>query len=231
MARSTVWRRIPRAMMIGGLVTAAALRAQTPAARFVDSARAEIDHAVHDMDMDRLDRVGVLLDRALVAFPDDPYVLHYRGYLAYRQAVGWMMMGDRAKMAPVIARGLTDLTRSAETLHWPETIALEACLNALRIPLEPGSGMTLGPLTDRLSGEATKLGPNNPRVALLQAYLAQSTPESMGGGAEKAKSLVAKALSLFADDHPGTLAPIWGKDEAEALQARLAKAKEPNQQE
>jgi hypothetical protein len=215
-------------MTIGALGMAAALPAQTPAARFVDSARTEIDHAVHDMDMDRLDRVGVLLDRALVAFPNDPYVLHYRGYLAYRQAVGWMMMGDRTKMGPVIARGLTDLTKSAETLHWPETIELEACLNALRIPLEPGSGMTLGPLTDRLSGEATKLGPGNPRVALLQAYLAQSTPESMGGGADKAKALVTKALSLFAEDRPGTLAPVWGKDEAEALQARLAKPKEPN---
>jgi len=217
--------------MVVALMMGAALRAQTPAARFVDSARMEIDHAVHDMDIDRLDQVGLLLDRALVAFPDDAYLLHYRGYLAYRQAVGWMMMGDRTKMSPIIARGLADLSKSAETLHWPETIELEACLNALRIPLEPGSGMTLGPLTGRLSGEATKLGPSNPRVALLQAYLAEGTPESMGGGAEKAKSLVAKALSLFADDRPGTLAPTWGKEEAEALKARLAKAKEPNERE
>src|SRR5262249_38484910 len=123
MTPSTMWRRGARASIVGTLLTSAGLRAQTPAARFVDSARREIERAVHDMDMDRLDRVGVLLDRALVAFPNDPYVLHYRGYLAYRQAVGWMMMGERTKMAPVIARGLTDLT-SAEPLHWPETIEL-----------------------------------------------------------------------------------------------------------
>lgn len=202
---------------------ASTLQAQTPAARFVDSARTEIERAVHDMDAIRLDQTAILLDRALVAFPDDPYVLHYRGYLAYRQATGLLMMGEKAKVGAVIAKGLADLAKSAERLPWPETIQLEACLNAMRIPLEPGSGMTLGPLTGRLSGEASKLGPTNPRVALLQAYLAQSTPESMGGGAERARALVSKALASFNEDHPAPLEPAWGRDEAQALQARLDK--------
>lgn len=209
--------------VIGALAIGAGLQAQTPAARFVDSARVEIERAVSGMDMSRLDQVGVLLDRALVAFPDDPYLLHYRGYLAYRQATAHLMMGEKGMLAPIITRGLADLSKSAEHLSWPETIELQACLNALRIPLEPGSGMTLGPLTGRLSGEALKMAPNNPRVLLLQAYMAQTTPESMGGGSERAKALVAKAIAAFADDKPGPLAPSWGKAEAEALQARLAK--------
>lgn len=200
--------------------------AQTPAARFVDSARVEIDRAVHDMDMARLDQAGVLLDRALVAFPDDPYLLHYRGYLAYRRVTGMMMSGASDSVGPIIARGLADLAKSAERLAWPETVQLEACLNAFRIPLEPGSGMTLGPLTGRLSGQASKMGPDNPRVALLQAYLAERTPESMGGGTDKAKQLASTALTLFARDQPAPLAPDWGKDEAEALLARLSKSSE-----
>ena len=207
----------------GALAIGAALHAQTPAARFVDSARVEIERAVSGMDMARLEQVGVLLDRALVAFPDDPYLLHYRGYLAYRQATAHLMMGEKEMLAPIVARGLSDLSKSAERLSWAETIQLQACLNALRIPLEPGSGMTLGPLTGRLSAEALKMAPNNPRVLLLQAYMAQATPESMGGGAERAKALVAKAVAAFAEDKPAPLAPSWGKAEAEALQARLAR--------
>jgi hypothetical protein len=227
MSLSRVHRTIVAPMFIAGaMMCSSAIRAQTPAARFVDSASTEIERAVHDMDVSRLDQVGVLLDRALVAFPDDPYLLHYRGYLAYRQVTGLLMMGEKAKALPVITRGLVDLAKSAEHLSWPETVQLEACLNALRIPLEPGSGMTLGPLSGRLSGQATKMGPMNPRVALLQAYMAQATPESMGGGSEKAKALVDKALALFGGDHPVALAPAWGKDEAIALQTKYAKKSE-----
>jgi hypothetical protein len=224
-----------RLLQLSGLVaalvlSAPTLRAQTPAAKFVDSARTEIDRAVHDMDMARLDRTAILIDRALVAFPDDPYLLHYRGYLAYRDATGLLMMGEKANLGPVIARGLADLSKSAERLPWPETLQLEACLNAMRIPLEPGSGMTLGPLTGRLSSEAAKLGPTNPRVALLQAYLAESTPASMGGGVQRARALAGKALMLFDDDHPAPLAPAWGKDEAQALKARLDSAARMNEE-
>ncbi len=204
-------------------IAGTAAGAQTPAATFVDSARVEIDRAVHDMDMARLDSAGLLLDRALVAFPDDAYLLHYRGYLAYRRASALLMMGDKASLGDVIAGGLADLAKSAATLHWPETIELEASLNAMRIPLEPGSGMTLGPLTGRLTAEASKLGPDNPRVALLQAYVADETPASMGGGTERTRTLVARALALFENDHPTALAPAWGKDEARAFQARLDK--------
>jgi tetratricopeptide (TPR) repeat protein len=214
------------AFAVGPLVASggSGLMAQTPSARFVDSARAEIERGLHDMDMKRLDQAQTLLDRALIAFPDDPYLLHYRGYLAYRQATAMLMMGDKGGLGPVITRGLADLSKSAEKLQWPETLALEACLTSMRIPLEPGSGMTLGPMTGRFSADAAKLGPDNPRVALLQAYLAQQTPETMGGGVERARALVSKALALFQNDHPAQLAPAWGKDEAVMLQQRLTKS-------
>ncbi|MGH7328174.1 MAG: hypothetical protein ACREJX_07465, partial [Polyangiaceae bacterium] len=80
--------------------TPRASTAQTPAAKFVDSARVELDRAVHDMDTDRIDRTVLLLDRALVAFPDDPYLLHYRGYAAYWKASGAFMSGEKERAAP-----------------------------------------------------------------------------------------------------------------------------------
>jgi hypothetical protein len=215
------------AFAAASLACAAAGSAQTPAARFIDSARVEIDRGMRDMDMTRLDHAVVLLDRTLVAFPDDPYALHYRGYAAYLQVVGMMMGGDRANAGPTIARGLADLEKSGDKLPWPETKQLQASLTAFRIALEPGMGPTLGPVTGRLSAEATKLGPDNPRVALLQAYVAEGTPVSMGGGPERARVLAEKAVALFANDHPAPLAPSWGKDEAESLVRRLSKPKNP----
>jgi hypothetical protein len=199
-------------------------RAQTPAAKFVDSARVELDSAVHDMDAGRIDRTIVLLDRALVAFPGDPYLLHYRGFAAYWRATGAFMSGMKEKAMPDITQGLDDLAKSAEHLAWPETLELEAALNGLRMAINPGLGPMLGPLTARLSNDASKLGPNNPRVFLLQAYVAEMAPSAMGGGPERAKVLVGKAIAAFADDHPAPLAPAWGRDQAEMMQRRLAGA-------
>jgi hypothetical protein len=183
-----------------------------------------IDRAVHDMDPSGLDRAVTLLDRALVVFPDDAYLLHYRGYARYWQVVGAFMAGHKDAASPTIELGLADLKKSAEHLSWPETIQLEACLNGFLIAIDPGNGPTLGPMTGRLSGEATRMAPNNPRVLLLQAYLAEGTPASMGGGAARAKELAAKAVAAFPDDHPAPLAPSWGKEEADELVKRLGSA-------
>lgn len=217
--------RLPAiAAMAGLLFLAPAIDAQTPAAKFVDSARVGIDRAAHDMDQSGLDRMVTLLDRALVAFPDDPYVLHYRGYARYWQVAGLFMGGHKDAATPLIQQGLADLKKSADKLSWPETIELEACLNSFLIAIDPGNGPTLGPLTGRLSGEATKMAPNNPRVLFLQATLAERTPPSMGGGVARAKELAEKAVAAFADDHPGPLAPSWGRDDADALVKRLSSA-------
>jgi hypothetical protein len=215
-----------RAVVVAASLFAAqhSAQAQTPAAKFVDSARVELDRAVHDMDAGRIDRTIILLDRALVAFPDDPYLLHYRGFAAYWRATGAFMSGMKEKALPDITQGLADLAKSAEHLPWPETFELEAALNGFRMAIDPGLGPTIGPLTARLSGEASKLGPNNPRVFLLQAYLAEMAPPAMGGGPARVKAMVDKAIAAFSDDHPAPLAPAWGREEAESMQRRLAAA-------
>ena len=195
--------------------------AQTPAARFVDSARTEIANAVQAMDPEALGQVVILLNRALVAFPNDPYLLHYRGFAAYWLAVGSVMGGRKDEALPTVTQALSDL-KGAESLGWPETIQLESSLNGIHISIEPGLGPTLGPLAGRLAAQAARMGPANPRVFLLQAWQAEGTPQSMGGGAARARELVMKALALFDKDHPAPLAPDWGRIQAESMARRLA---------
>jgi hypothetical protein len=197
------------------------LSAQTPAAKFVDSARTEIDAAVGSSDTSRLATAVVLLDRALVAFPGDPYVLHYRGYAVYRQVVDLYRTGRMAAAGALIDRAEADLDASRAKLQWPETYSLLATLAGFRIGLDPSRGMTLGPLAGELTAQAAQLGPNNPRVLYLQAVGAFNTPPEYGGGADQARALIMRALEAFKTDKPGPLAPSWGLNEAMAFEKQI----------
>lgn len=194
----------------------------TPAAKFVDSARVEIDAAVQANDMARLDRTIVLLDRALTAFPKDAYVLHYRGYANYRRVVNLFRSNGMQQAGALISTAIGDLQQSSDKLHWAESLSLLSALQGFRIALDPSLGQELGMEIGSLTGEAARLGPNNPRVLLIAAYAAQNTPPEYGGGLDKARALAERAVAAFATDKPGPLAPAWGKEEAQALLKQLS---------
>lgn len=213
------------AVTLGTASAASHLNAQaappTPAAKFVDSARVEIEAASAANDGERLAKTVILLDRALTAFPKDPYVQHYRGYANYRRTVTLLRAGKMQEAAPFISASISDLQQSGDKLRWAETYALLAVMQGFRIALDPDLGRELGPEIGALMGQAMQIAPNNPRVLLLQAYGMQNTPPEYGGGIDKAKDLVARAIKAFETDKPAPLAPAWGKEEALGLQKQL----------
>ncbi|MDQ6611494.1 MAG: hypothetical protein M3Y64_03595, partial [Gemmatimonadota bacterium] len=89
------------------VVTSVSIAAQTPATKFVDSARVEIDKAALANDTARLSGAVLLLDHALVTFPGDVYLLHYRGYARYRQAVNAFAAGTVQAASPFVEQGIT----------------------------------------------------------------------------------------------------------------------------
>ena len=190
--------------------------AQTPAAKVVDSARVEIERASTTRDNAGLARVVVLLDRALIAYPNDAYLLHYRGYAAYRQAVQCFLTSNMSCAAPFVQRAMGDLDKSGEKLPWPETFSLLAAASGFAIALDPNRGMELGQQIGLLQGRAMQLGARNPRVWLVAGIAAHNTPPEYGGGVDRAREMIKKAIELFATDTPGPLAPAWGRDEAAA---------------
>jgi hypothetical protein len=209
-------RSLPFLMLLAFAGAPVALRAQTLAAKFVDSARVELDRAMESRDTARIARTVVMLDRALVVYPNDAYLLHYRGYAAYRQAVLCFMSNNMSCAAPYVQRGITDLDKSGEKLPWPETFALLASLSGFAIGIDQNRGMELGPQIGMLQARAMQLGPKNPRVWLVQGEGAANTPPEYGGGVDKAREMIKKAIELFAADAPAPLAPAWGKEEAAA---------------
>ena len=65
-----------------------------------------------------------------------------------------------------------------------------------------------------------QLDPNNPRLHFLQASGVFNTPEQYGGGKDKAKPMLEKALELFNAEKPKPLYPRWGKKQVEDMLAQ-----------
>lgn len=208
------------------LLTASALAissgafAQTPAltgaAKWADSAAREIDAATDAGDMARLRGAKTLLDRALVAFPKDPLLLHYKAYQLHREASLQEGLGHRAEVEPLLDEAQKVLEQSLAIKPMPETHALLSSVLGRLIGFHPWKAITLGPESGSQMTAAVALGPNNPRVWLLRGIGAMFTPSQFGGGVEEAEKHLKKAAVLFEADHPVPPAPSWGKAEVYA---------------
>lgn len=188
----------------------------TGAERWADSAARLIDRATIAGDLEALRRAESLLDRALLAYPNNGLLLHYQGYALYREA-GLLdgRGGSEAVEVPVIAAAArAKLQQSLAAQPLPETHALLANLMGRLIAANGSTGPTLGPLIPLEMNAAVADGPNNPRVWLLRGIQSFYTPPQYGGGVPVAESQLNKAIELFATDNPTPPAPAWGKAEA-----------------
>lgn len=189
-----------------------ALSAQAPdPARLADSLSRVIDSAVIAGDRPRIEAAKRLLGRASALYPKDGLLLHYRGYAVYRLA-NLPPEPTGAARDSLIAEGLEALKASAALLPLAETHVLRWILLAQTIS-DAGSAMAVLPDMQQEQADAERLGPNNPRVWLLEGVGTFFTPEGFGGGATPALEKIRKAAFLFAADHPRRGFPSWGKAE------------------
>lgn len=217
-------RAIARACLVPLLVAAIAapglvtpLPAQTTlagAARWADSARRTIEDGVVTGDVARIRAGGAVAARALQAWPDEPLLLHYAGYAAYREAM--LRMDDDSASEALLATAITQFARSAERRPLAETQALLGASHGALAGRGMLAGMRHGPKASRAQEEAVRLGAANPRVLLLAATGAWFTPSMWGGGKDKARALLARAIAAFAQDAPAAPLPAWGHAEAYA---------------
>ncbi|MCC6928197.1 MAG: tetratricopeptide repeat protein [Gemmatimonadaceae bacterium] len=181
-----------------------------------DSLRASIDRALIDSKPAAYARALTLLDSALAVRPDDAVLLHYRGFLLYRE--GSMLAAskrDAARAKSRLEEAERALARSAESLPWPETLALQSAVVGQQIGLGGAmAAMRLGAKSSRLLDAALAAGPRNPRVWMLKGVSDLHRPRLFGGSPEKAEASLKKAIALFAADSPTPPAPWWGHAEA-----------------
>jgi tetratricopeptide (TPR) repeat protein len=194
-----------------------AVVAQTPAdvTRWADSARIAIEVATSAGDLNGLTSARRFVERALVAKPDDGWLLHYQGYALFREAT-LRENRDRQDVKELWERADSILERSSMILKLPETHALRSSVMGQLIGSNPLKGMTLGPRSGAQMDEAVGLAPRNPRVHLMRGIGAIYTPSMFGGGLDKAEEHLRKAIALFPLDAPRPPAPAWGHAEAYA---------------
>ena len=201
------------ASAVGVRTSAAQMGALTGASKWADSASREIEAASDAGDIVRLKNARTLLDRALVAFPNDALLLHYKGYELHREASLQEGLNHRDQIEPLLDEAKSVLERSLEIKPMPETHALLSSIIGRQISLHPWKAMVLGPQSGSAMTSAVALGPNNPRVWLLRGMGAIYTPKQFGGGLANSEAYLKKAEQLFADDRPVAPAPSWGRAE------------------
>jgi tetratricopeptide (TPR) repeat protein len=164
-----------------------------------------------------MDTVVALLDRGLAAYPGNGLLLHYKGYCQYlmvQLSRGGRSTRSADAMLEEAQRSLEASLRQRPDI--PETYALLASVFGQRIGSNPLRGMTLGPRSNRTMDEARRLGPDNPRVWMLDGVGAIFTPGMFGGGLDKAVARLRRAIQLFERDAPPPPLPSWGRAEAHA---------------
>lgn len=154
----------------------------------------------------------------------DQWLPYYYASLARVRTA--FMQKDKSRIDPIVDQAKR-LAEKADALHpdKAEMLCLKSMLASARIAVDPQTrGMQYGPEAGKLLQQAEQLSPGNPRVTLLLGQNAFYTPAQWGGGKEKAKPLLEKALQQFSTFKPATdLSPNWGKGLAEYLLAACNK--------
>ena len=142
---------------------------------------------------------------------------YYAG-LAY-STIGWMDQSlDKDENATKI-KALCDKAEAIEQNS--EIYALLNMAATQQMVVDPQNRwMTYGQEAATALEKGMALDPKNPRLYYLQGMSVFNTPEQYGGGKEKAKPILQKAVDLYNAEQPKPLYPKWGKEQAEKALAQ-----------
>ncbi len=149
---------------------------------------------------------------------------HYGVALASWRATPMLMDADKGEARRVCEEGLAAIGRAIKLdAGSGEAFALKAALQGLSLSFNPMAGMVLGPEMEASLGRAEGLAPKSPRVALLTGMNTLHKPAFVGGGADKAEPLFAKAIALAAAEATlDSTAFGWGHVDAHIWAGRSA---------
>ena len=181
--------------------------------------RTGLEEAIVAGDTDAVGEMVILSRRSVTAYPDDALLNHYMGYAIYRLAERAMETGRMGDAHRLLDEAESFLQRSIEIEPIPESYALLSSVLGMLID-GPESAMRLGMRAGAEMDRAKALGPDNPRIRLLEGVSAFHTPKEFGGGQEAALEHFLATIELFAEDAPQPPLPAWGHAEAYAWLGR-----------
>ncbi len=203
---------ISLALLLASFARAFATGVGKDEADLIRRVRSQIEDAEFNNSAEKFDETAKLLDTGIQVFPDSGLLLHYRGYMYYRQSA--VLHGDAVLATLKLAD--ESLRTSLKWVNLPETHAVRAIVLSRMIPYSPQEVMHLSQESGAELAKALEEGPENPRVWLIKGMITMFTPEAFGGGPAAALADLDKAEKLFVHDHPAPLLPKWGGAEVHA---------------
>jgi hypothetical protein len=139
---------------------------------------------------------------------------YYYAGLAY-STIGW---SDQSVDKDANAEKIKVLCSKAEAIEKnAEIYSLLNMAATQQMIVDPQSRwMTYGQQAGTALQKGLELEPNNPRLHYLKAMSVLNTPAQFGGGKDKAKPLLEKAIELLKGEQAKPLYPRWGLKQAEA---------------
>jgi len=190
--------------------------AQIDGTAAIAAGRTQIEAAVKSWQLDALMAARAHFERLAGQTDQEAWALYYLAYAESRIVNFYFSEENMDDAKPFVNAGIAHLETSLEINPAnADAKALLASLLGNKIAFNPFSGMTLGPKSGRLIGEAFALAPENPRVSLIAGQSAFYTPKMFGGGKEKALKHFQEALKKYRHNAPAEpLAPRWGRVDA-----------------
>jgi tetratricopeptide (TPR) repeat protein len=145
----------------------------------------------------------------------------------YYAAFGNIMMATRekdgAKKDTYLDLAMESIKKAKELApDESEIVALEGFVHMIRVTVDPATrGQQFAGLAMQTFGKAISLNPENPRALSLLAQMQYGTAQFFGSSTAEACATLDKSLEKFASaKSENPLAPMWGKQSAEALKTQ-----------
>jgi tetratricopeptide (TPR) repeat protein len=194
----------------------------------LDLAYQSIDTGVQQNNKGALMQARALLEQALNANPDNPYVLYAMGYAEYRILCISYVKGEDQLFDQFSDSTISHAEKAAaDSRLKSDASALLGSVYGMKISKNWNQAQVLGPKSSRLIAEAIQSDSTNPRAWFFAGVSQYSTPEFFGGGKNKAAVSFLRAIrcaeSASVSD---SLLPRWGLLDALIWSGRTAEATE-----
>jgi tetratricopeptide (TPR) repeat protein len=180
--------------------------------KYIITIKAQQQEAVNKGDIEKLKEISAKLER-LSTFEDKNWLVNY--YLALNYYRISTTAYDNKELSEKYLESAKEVIQKSikGKDDFAESHALFSSILGIEIGFKPQFAMINGMKSGKEIGKARKLGPENPRVYMIDGTGKLYAPKMFGGGADKAIPLFEKAAELFGKEKDRGIYPDWGKDE------------------
>lgn len=183
----------------------------------IEEAKSKLQIGVNNWNPEFLkDARDLFLNILIKENKENVYLMYYIALSDYRLTTFYLASEKEEKAENYSKEGLKYLEKAIESdPSFGESYALYASLLGVEIAFHPERAMALGPKISEYFAKSFQRDPDNPRINLLKGISILYTPETFGGGADKAIILFQKSIDFFEKESiEGSLKPSWGREEA-----------------